>query len=174
MEEVWPTVKGAKSGSYCWFLSRADDQLGPSTFLNHRSGLRVKNFSSKHWLEHHRMLLTFRGLETHSSTGLRLETLGTLALVLFPENDAASRKWYRKQGERGENDMMILRCGLGHRKTRPEEYPYSQRGIRRVSGDEVVGRKQFGVGMKLKMEDGIGRRQKSGDNQRGPRIPMVG
>ncbi|KAK3484975.1 uncharacterized protein B0T23DRAFT_390904 [Neurospora hispaniola] len=111
------------SCSYCWFLSRADDQLGPSTFLSHQSGLCVKNFPSKHLLEHHRMLLTVRGLETQTSTGLRLETLGTLALV-FPENDAASRKWYRKQGERGENDMMILKCGLGHRKTRLEEYHY--------------------------------------------------
>ncbi|KAJ4390302.1 hypothetical protein N0V85_007361 [Neurospora sp. IMI 360204] len=51
------------------------------------------------------------------------ETLGTHAL-LFPENDAASRKWYRKQGERSELDMAVLNCGSGHRKTRLEEYHY--------------------------------------------------
>ncbi|KAK1775997.1 hypothetical protein QBC45DRAFT_333931, partial [Copromyces sp. CBS 386.78] len=52
-----------------------------------------------------------------------LETLGTLAL-LFPENDAASRKWYRKQGELSELDMVVLKCGSGHRKTGLEEYHY--------------------------------------------------
>ena len=51
------------------------------------------------------------------------ETLGTLAL-LFPENDGASRKWYRKQGERGELDMAVLKCESKHRKTRLEEYLY--------------------------------------------------
>ncbi|KAK1777743.1 hypothetical protein QBC45DRAFT_394005 [Copromyces sp. CBS 386.78] len=52
------------------------------------------------------------------------ETLSTIALLL-PETDAASRKGYRKQGERGELDMAVLKCGSGssgHRKTRVEEY----------------------------------------------------
>ncbi|KAK3338914.1 hypothetical protein B0H65DRAFT_432406 [Neurospora tetraspora] len=51
------------------------------------------------------------------------ETLDTLAL-LFPQNDAASRKWYRKQGERSELDMAVLNCGSRHRRTRLEEYHY--------------------------------------------------
>ena len=71
------------------------------------------------------MLLTVHSRNPIFPPELIRETLSTLAL-LFPENDSASRKWYRKQGEQGELDMSVLNCGSGsvYRMTRLEEYHY--------------------------------------------------